>query len=185
MGMEQVLNGAQRRNKIITMLRQSQKPLSGAALGSETGVSRQVVVQDIALLRTEGYDIVATARGYVLSGSEQAMRIFKTFHTDERTEEELKTIVDFGGCVVNVMVNHRVYGKVSAPLNIRNRRDVQIFMEELKSGKSTPLLNVTSGYHFHQVTADREEILDEIEEALRKKGFLTEVMPYENGMTDK
>lgn len=182
--MEQVMNGAQRRKKIVTMLRQSTKPLSGTALGKETGVSRQVVVQDIALLRTEGYEIMATARGYVLNEPKQAMRIFKTFHTNEQTEEELTTIVDLGGCVLDVMVNHRVYGKVSAALNIRNRRDVQVFMNQLKTGKSTPLLNVTSGYHFHRVTAEREEILDEIEEALREKGMLTELLPYESEITE-
>ncbi len=183
--MEQVMNGSQRRKKIVTMLRQASKPLSGAALGKETGVSRQVVVQDIALLRTEGYEIVATARGYVLNEPKHAVRVFKTCHTNEQTEEELTTIVDLGGSVLDVMVNHRVYGKVSAALNIRNRRDVQVFMNQLKTGKSTPLLNVTSGYHFHRVAAEREEILDEIEEALREKGFLTEFMPYENEITEK
>lgn len=182
--MEQILNGSQRRKRIVAMLRQSSKPLSGAALGKETGVSRQVVVQDIALLRTEGYEILATARGYVLNEPKQAMRIFKTFHTNEQTEEELTTIVDLGGCVLDVMVNHRVYGKMSAALNIKNRRDVQVFINQLKTGKSTPLLNVTSGYHFHRVTAESEEILDEIEEALRKKGMLTELLPYENEITE-
>ncbi len=182
--MEKVGNGSQRRKKIVTMLKQCSEPLSGTALGKETGVSRQVVVQDIALLRTEGYEIVATPRGYVLNDPKQVIRVFKTFHTNEQTEEELTAIVDLGGCVLDVMVNHRVYGKMSAPLNIRNRRDVQIFMEQLKTGKSTPLLNVTSGYHFHKVTADKEEILDEIEEALSAKGMLTEILPYENEIAE-
>lgn len=126
-------------------MRESSKPLSGGALGSATGVSRQVVVQDIALLRTEGHEITATARGYVLDEPKQTVRVFKTCHTDEQTEDELTTIVDLGGCVVDVMVNHRVYGKVTAPLNIRNRRDVQKFMNEMRTGSSTPLKNVTSG----------------------------------------
>ena len=95
------------------------------------------------------------------------------------TEEELQLIVDLGGCVEDVMVNHKVYGKVSAPLNIKNRRDVQAFLKNLESGKSTPLLKVTSGYHFHRVSADESVILDEIEEALRQKNFLTEVFDYE------
>lgn len=69
------------------------------------------------------------------------------------------------------MVNHRIYGKVSAPLNIRSRRDVEAFVENIRTGRSTPLLNVTSGYHFHHVAADQEEILDEIEAALRGKGI--------------
>ena len=173
------MTGAERRKKIISMMRQSSRPLSGGALGTATGVSRQVVVQDIALLRTEGHQIVATARGYLLDEPKQAVRLFKVFHTNEQTEEELTTIVDLGGTILDVMVNHRVYGKVTAPLNIKNRRDVQVFMNHLKTGKSTPLLNVTAGYHFHQVAAEQEEILDEIEAALREKNLLTEFMPYE------
>ena len=182
--MESVLSGAQRRKKIIDMMRKSEVPLSGGALSRETGVSRQVVVQDIALLRTEGYAIVATARGYILDEPKQCSRVFKMYHDNDRTEEELIAIVDLGGCVLDVMVNHRVYGKVSAPLNIKNRRDVQAFMNQLRTGKSTPLLNVTSGYHFHKVTADSEEILDEIEQMLRDKMFLTEFLPYEQDIAE-
>lgn len=175
----EVLTGTQRRKKILEMMRESSRPLSGGAIGEITGVSRQVVVQDIALLRTEGHNIVATARGYILDEPKQVSRLFKMYHTDAQTEEELTSIVDMGGCIIDVMVNHRVYGKVTASLNIRNRRDVQVFMNHLKTGKSTPLLNVTSGYHFHRVSADSEEILDEIELVLRQKNLLTELLPYE------
>lgn len=177
--METMKSGAERRKQILTMIRESSKPMSGSALGRETGVSRQVVVQDIALLRTEGYPIVATARGYILNEPKQEVRLFKVHHTDEQTEEELTVIVDLGGSILDVMVNHRIYGKMSAPLNIKNRRDIQKFMANLKSGRSTPLMNVTAGYHFHHVSAEQKEILDEIEEALREKGFLAELLPYE------
>ena len=77
------------------------------------------------------------------------------------------------------MVNHKVYGKVSAPLKIKTRREVQMFLKDLQTGKSSPLLNVTSGYHFHHISADSQEILEEIEDVLRQKSFLTEVFPYE------
>ena len=130
------------------MLGQSSTPLSGGALGRAVGVSRQVVVQDIALLRTEGHPVLATARGYVLEVPHQTERLFKMCHTTEQTREELNTIVDLGGEVLDVMVNHRIYGKVSAPLNIRSRRDVEAFVENIRTGRSTPLLTVTSGYHF-------------------------------------
>lgn len=173
------MTGAERRKQILSLMRESSKPLSGSALGTATGVSRQVVVQDIALLRTEGHSILATARGYLLDEPRHLTRSFKVYHTNERTEEELTMIVDLGGCILDVMVNHRIYGKMSAPLNIKNRRDVQVFMNNLKTGKSTPLLNVTSGYHFHQIAADSEEILDEIENALRENNFLSELLPYE------
>lgn len=177
--MEKEMTGAERRKKILSLMRETDSPLSGASLGKATDVSRQVVVQDIALLRTEGYPIVSTARGYYLSETKQPVRLMKMYHTDAQVEDELTTIVDLGGCVLNVMVNHKVYGKVSAPLNIKNRRDVQKFVADLKSGKSTPLLNVTSGYHFHKIGAEQEEILDEIEAALRAKNYLAEFLPYE------
>ena len=173
------MTGAERRKKIISMMRESSSPLSGGAIGNATGVSRQVVVQDIALLRTEGYSILATARGYILDEPEENVRLIKVCHDEERTEEELLTIVDLGGCVVDVMVNHRVYGKMTAPLNIKNRRNVQAFLNNLKSGKSAPLFKVTSGYHFHHISAESEEILDEIVESLREKNFLTEIFNYE------
>ena len=182
--MEQVVSGSQRRKKIVNMLKQSSVPLSGTAIGKATGVSRQVVVQDMALLRTEGYDIAATPRGYMLSVPSHATRIIKVFHTDEQIEEELTAIVDLGGCVEDVMVNHRAYGKITAPLNVRNRRDVQGFMNKIKTGKSTSLLNVTSGYHFHKISAESPEILDEIEEALRANGMLAEILPYERELIE-
>lgn len=178
------LTGIQRRKRIIELMNQSEQPLSGGALGKATGVSRQAVVQDIALLRTEGYPIVATARGYLLEKSSGVVRLFKVCHTSEQTEEELNLVVDCGGTVLDVMVNHRAYGKISAPLNIRSRRDVQTFAEQIRTGKSTPLLNITSGYHFHHISAESSEILDEIEAGLKEKGFLAEFMPYEYDDTE-
>lgn len=177
--MEKEMTGTDRRKMLLSMIRETDVPVSGTALGKKTGVSRQVVVQDIALLRTEGYPIISTARGYIIDEPKEVCRLFKVCHTNEQVEDELTTIVDLGGSVVNVMVNHRVYGKLDAPLNIKNRRDVAKFVNDLKTGKSTPLLNVTSGYHFHKISAETEEILDEIEEALREKNYLAELLPYE------
>lgn len=177
--MEKEMTGAERRKALLAMMRETEKPLSGTALGKRTGVSRQVVVQDMALLRTEGYPIISTARGYLMEASKGCTRLFKVCHTNEQVEDELTTIVDLGGTVVNVMVNHRIYGKLDAQLNIKNRRDVAKFLDNINTGKSTPLLNVTSGYHFHLVSAETEEILNEIEAALREKNYLTELLPYE------
>ena len=179
--METLRSGEKRREKIIEMMRSSQEPLSGTALGRATGVSRQVVVQDIALLRTEGYSILSTARGYLLEAPAGFVRLFKVCHTETETEEELNLVVDLGGCVEDVIVNHRAYGVISAPLGVRCRRDVQKFKEQIQSGKSTLLMNLTSGYHFHHISAPREEILEEIQQALQQKGYLAELLPYEQG----
>ena len=131
-----------------------------------------MIVQDIALIRASGYDIISTNRGYIIQEPLVRERIFKVNHTDEQLEEELYSIIDLGGTVVNVMVNHRVYGHMEAELRINSRRKVEAFMEDIRSGKSSPLKNITSNYHYHKVAADSEETLDLIEEALRQKHFL-------------
>lgn len=179
--MEKQLTGPERRKLLLLMMRQSRAPICGSALGKETGVSRQVVVQDIALLRMQGHPIMSTTKGYYLedSSQNQYVRTVKVCHTNAQVEDELNTIVDFGGAVLDVMVNHRAYGKMVAPLNVKSRKDVQAFVDNIKSGKSMPLLNVTSGYHFHTISADSETILDDIEDMLRQKGYLAEVLPYE------
>ena len=128
--------------------------------------------RDIALIRASGYDIISTNRGYIIQEPLVRERVFKVNHTDEQLEEELYSIIDLGGTVVNVMVNHRVYGHMEAELRINSRRKVEAFMEDIRSGKSSPLKNITSNYHYHKVAADSEETLDLIEEALRQKHFL-------------
>ncbi|MDO4436415.1 MAG: transcription repressor NadR [Coriobacteriaceae bacterium] len=177
------LMGHERRGAILDKLRGSDGPVSGTALASAAGVSRQVIVQDIALLRADGHDIVATNRGYVLregvDTSDVPTRLVKVRHGIDQVEDELQTIVDLGGAVQSVMVNHRAYGKITADLDIRSRRGVERYLEDIRSGKSTPLMTVTSGYHFHRITADTEAALDDIESALAAKGFLAEVLPYE------
>lgn len=168
------MTGSDRRQEILKSIKESDRPVSGSILAKDYDVSRQVIVQDIALLRASGYDIISTNRGYVLEGQTCAERVFKVRHTDEQLETELCTIIDLGGQVKNVMVNHKVYGHIEAELGITSRRKVKEFLADIKSGKSTPLKNITSDYHYHTVTADSEETLDLIEDELRKLGFLVE-----------
>lgn len=168
------MTGAMRREEIINTIKSSHIPVSGKALAAKFDVSRQVIVQDIALIRAAGYEILSTNRGYILNEPRTVSRVFKVNHTDEQVEDELCAIVDLGGEVVNVMVNHRVYGRMEAPLHITSRRKVQEFMEDIRSGKSSPLKNITSNYHYHMIEADSEETLDMIEEMLREKKYLVE-----------
>ena len=168
------MHGSERREQIIRQIQESKAPVSGTKLASLYSVSRQVIVQDIALIRAAGYEIISTNRGYILNQPKTVCRIFKVQHTDEQLEEELNTIVDLGGCVYNVVIHNRVYGKMEAELVLNSRRKVGAFMEDIRSGKSSPLKNITSNYHYHKVSADSEETLDLIEQELRKKGFLVE-----------
>lgn len=168
------MNGSERREQIVHQIQSSKQPVSGHRLAELFSVSRQVIVQDIALIRAAGYDVLSTNRGYVLNNSEKHTRTFKVYHTDEQLEEELFGIVDLGGCVENVMINHKVYGHLEAPLKIDSRRKAQNFIQGIKSGKSSPLKNITSNYHYHVVSADSDEILDEIQQMLESSGILVE-----------
>lgn len=168
------MTGSDRRNAIIEQIKNSAVPVSGKKLADAYDVSRQVIVQDIALIRAAGHDIISTNRGYIINEPYLAKRTFKVKHTDEQLEEELNAIVDLGGKVCNVMVKHKVYGLLEARLDITSRRRTAQFIEDIRSGKSSPLKNITSDYHYHTVEADSEETLDMIENVLREKGFLVE-----------
>ncbi|MBM6971278.1 transcription repressor NadR [Mordavella massiliensis] len=165
------MTGTDRRNDMIRRIRESDSPVSGASLAACYQVSRQVIVQDIALLRAAGYEVISTNRGYVLTGTGEVSRLLKVCHTDDQLEAELCAVVDLGGCVKNVVVQHRVYGRLEADLNIRSRRDVGRFLEDMRSGRSSPLKNITSNYHYHLITADSEETLDLIEQALKERRY--------------
>lgn len=168
------MTGTERRNDIVERIRNSAVPVSGKELAQAYQVSRQVIVQDIALIRAAGSNIISTNRGYILNELPSVSRVFKVSHTDEELEEELCSIVDLGGKIVNVMIHHRVYGEMEAELQINSRRKVMEFLEDIRSGKSSPLKNITSNYHYHKVEAENEETLNMIEEMLREKGFLVE-----------
>ena len=173
------MNSDERRKKIIEILHSSSSPVTGKDLANQLGVSRQVIVQYITLLRAQGYNIISTTNGYVCEDEEKISRVFKVVHTDEQTAEELNLIVDYGGRVEDVFVYHKVYGTVKAELGINSRMDVEKYMEELASGKSSYLKNVTSGYHYHTVNAPSVAILDVIQEKLSEKGFLAKLQDYE------
>ncbi|MBQ3084811.1 MAG: transcription repressor NadR [Clostridia bacterium] len=163
---------AERRKAIIHLLLSSEEAVSGSKLSEEFGVSRQIIVQDITVLKGLGYDILSTHNGYILQKSPLKERIFKLHHTTEQTEDELKLIVDLGGTVVDVFVWHKVYGKLAAPLNIFSPLHVKQFIEGVRTGKSTELMNITGGYHYHTIRADSDEILDAINTALAERGYI-------------
>ena len=161
-----------RRKAIVNLLSASKTPISGGELSKQFNVSRQIIVQDITVLKGLGYEIFSTHHGYVLQKSPLVERVFKLKHTTEQTEDELNSIVDLGGTVVDVFVWHKVYGKISATLNIFSRLHVKQFLEGVRTGKSTELMNITGGYHYHTVRADSEAVLDRIGVMLTEKKYI-------------
>ena len=194
-----------RRASLLDALLSADAPVSGGQLANTLNVSRQIIVQDIALLREAGANIVATTKGYVLADTAQtstqnatqtmaqnaaeqpAMRLdepartFKLHHEVEQTRDELQIIIALGGRVHNVSISHRAYGRVTAPLNIATQADIDRFMQDIESGKSSPLCTATSGYHYHLIAADSEEALETIGRALADEGYLAPLLPHEQG----
>jgi transcriptional regulator of NAD metabolism len=166
------MRAEERRKEIAALLMASGEAISGGALSARLGVSRQIIVQDIAVLKARGFDILSTHQGYVIKASPLIEREFKVRHTSEQTRDELSHIVALGGTVVDVFVWHKVYGKVEAKLNIFSDMHIKQFIEGVRSGKSSELMNITGGYHYHTVRAESDDILDKIGEALEKKGYI-------------
>ena len=173
------MSGEKRRENLLKILQDSDVPVSGTKLAEKFEVSRQVVVQDIALLRASNHNIISTHKGYVFQDRENIQRVFKVKHSEEKMLEELNLIVDLGGKVEDIFVYHKLYGVVRVKMNIKSRKDAKKYVEEIKGGVSVPLEQITSEYHYHTVTADSVETLDEIQEELQQQGYLVALRDYE------
>lgn len=170
------MTGEERRNRILSMLREQASPLSGTALANEFHVSRQVIVQDIALMRAENHDILSTNRGYIYRREEHQIslpkRVFFVRHSHEQVLEEFMTIIDLGGKILDVVVEHEIYGQIRVDLFIENDRDAREFHEKMKNSKDNPLMVLTGDCHYHTVAAPSEKLLDLIAQELDNKGYL-------------
>lgn len=170
--------GKERRDLILAWLKEAAAPLTGTALAKQMNVSRQVIVQDISLLKAGGESIMATSRGYLYfqenHQSDNVSRVIVVNHRPEDTADELHTLVDYGVTVKNVMVEHPIYGDLSGSLMLQNRRDVDIFINELYHTQASLLLKLTDGIHLHTIEADTTQQLEEASEALKKAGYLLE-----------
>lgn len=166
------MKAEQRRKEILLYLMSAQKPISGSTLAEKFEVSRQIIVQDISVLKATGWDILSTHSGYVIQKTPYVERVFKVKHTSDRTEDELNNIVALGGTIVDVFVWHKVYGKIAVNLWIYSKSHVDKFMEGVRTGKSSELMHITGGYHYHTVRAESEAVLEKIEKYLEKEQFL-------------
>lgn len=167
--------GDSRREQILKLLTNSPAPVSGSELAAMLNVSRQVIVQDIALLRVVNKNILSTNKGYVLYQQAVAKpmfkRSFRVSHEDSRILEELLAIVECGGRILDVVVEHEIYGQITVDLMIAGVKDAKEFTRKLSACKTKPLKELTDGVHYHTVEAESVDILDRIEAVLKEKGF--------------
>ena len=150
----------------MALLKGAKEAINGQSLAEHFGVTRQIIVQDIALLRADGAQIISTNRGYIFK------RLFKVNHTVSDMKDELLAIVDNGGRIQNIMIDHPVYGEIQTLLKLTCRRDVSHFLDQSSSNDFRPLSDLTNGVHYHLVEADSEQDMAYIEEALNHLGFL-------------
>ncbi|SPT55020.1 Probable transcription repressor NiaR [Actinomyces bovis] len=160
-----------RRNCIRRRLESATKPLSAGRLGQDLGVSRQVIVGDIALLRASGTPVLATNRGYLLARpTERPRRSIHVRHSREQVATELEAIIDAGAAVLDASVEHRLYGQITVDLQIRSHTDIAAFCKRMPV--STTLAELTNGWHTHTIEAADEATLDAVEAHLGELGFL-------------
>lgn len=167
------MTAEERRAAVLDTLVRSAGPVSASALAGRFGVSRQLIVGDVALLRAGGAAIDATARGYVIQGKREGLRRqVACRHQGTEMEAELQIMVDNGCTVLDVIVEHPVYGQLTGALGLSNRYDVRQFI--LRSRAAQPLSLLTEGVHLHTLSCPDEEAFRRVREELAGAGFLLE-----------
>ena len=164
------MNAETRRSAILTLLSQAEAPISAATLAGSFSVSR-----DIALLRAAGEQISATPRGYVLQHDREGLiKTVATVHTAAQTEQELCIMVDNGGTVLDVVVEHPIYGQITGQLQLASRYDVSQFVERLQTEGGEPLSALTNGIHLHTLQCPDEAAYHRTRAGLKAAGMLLE-----------
>ena len=170
------MTGEMRRDGLLRMLQEQAKPMSGTALAKAFGVSRQVIVQDIALMRAENHRILSTNKGYLYRSEDmentQPKREFFVRHQNDGVMEEFMTVLELGGRILDVAVEHEIYGQIRVDLLIETAQDAENFAERIVNCRDNPLKVLTDDCHYHTVAAPSEKLLDMIEGELRGKGYL-------------
>lgn len=167
----------QRQKSILSELEKADYPIVARKLAEKFSVSRQVIVGDIALLRAAGHEVLSTPKGYLLQSAwakdtNEVKRKFVCKHSIEETVDEINTIVRNGGKVIDVAIEHPVYGELTGSLNIFNQADADHFNAKVKKGETSLLSELTEGVHLHTIAAETMEQLELIEEKLKEMGYL-------------
>lgn len=170
--------GEERRLELLTLLKNQKEPLTGTYMANHANVSRQVIVNDMNLLKARNEPIVATSQGYIYLQAEQASRTYERkivcMHSAMETKDEMYTLVDCGVTINNVIVEHPVYGEITASIMVSSRFEVDFFLNRLQEANASLLSALTDGTHLHVISAPSIERLDQAEALLREKGYLIE-----------
>lgn len=171
------MNSVKRREQIAKILKDNTEPISATILAKKFNVSRQLIVGDIALMRAAGQNIFATPRGYIIISENQQYQQVYTIacnHTNEKIATELYAVVDNGGALLDVTVEHAVYGQIIGELHIFSRYDADLFLKKIEDNSVLPLSKLTGGIHLHNIQCKDEDVLQRILDELKKENILLE-----------
>lgn len=169
------MNTDERREQILYTLKQTNTPITGSELANIFKVSRQIIVGDITVLRASGHNIFATPRGYLLphdQAKEEQLATIACQHNDDNLQTELEIIIDNGGKVRDVIVEHPLYGEIRVNLFINSRRDIQLFLAKKEKTNASALMSITKGLHYHTIEIPNMETFELIKTELNKAHIL-------------
>lgn len=168
------MNSKERRDHIKNLLIKSSIPEKGSILAQSLGVTRQIIVKDIAILRAEGVKIIATPEGYLVPSENKngIKKVLAVYHDKNQMYDELETIVKNGGIIHDVIVEHPVYGEIKGMLMIKNLYDLESFIKKFNDYSAEPLSKLTKGVHIHTIEAENQDIMDRIIRELKNKKYL-------------
>ena len=166
-----------RRDSIKKLLQTSLDPVTGSCLAKKYDVSRQVIVQDIAVLRAAGLNIVAASNGYFIPRKPKSSQLIKTVvcqHDSSKLGDELQTMLEYGCKILNVIVDHPVYGEIIGQLMIASQDELDAFLKRVKDMDALPLSSLTDGEHIHTIEVPSEKIFTALVRELRENGYLVD-----------
>lgn len=166
-----------RQRQLIKQLQEATTPITATQLAAQYGVTRQVIVSDIAILRAGGQDILATTRGYLLNQNvtQNSTRYYAKLafkHTADEMEQEMRTIISYGGHIESLEVEHPVYGNITVNFTIRSLAELEEFLVQFRAQETEPLSSLTNGIHLHLLSCETKAHFDKMVLALEKLNFL-------------
>jgi len=167
------MNSIDRRDNIIKLLLESDEPIKGNIIAKKYCVTRQVIVKDIAILRAKGKSIVATPDGYIINKKESKVKaIIAVTHNEEEMFNEMSIVIKYGGIIEDVIVEHPLYGEITAMLMIKNYNELNKFVQKYQEQRAKLLSALTNGVHLHTISAEREGDINLIISELKKYNFI-------------
>lgn len=167
------MNSAERREDIVRLLLERNKPVKGSTIATKYSVTRQVIVKDIAILRAKGNNIIATPDGYIMNTTNNRVRaIIAVNHKEEDMMNEIEIVLKYGGVVEDVIVEHPLYGEIKGMLMVSNYNELEKFIDKYENQKAKLLSVLTNGIHLHTISAENSENIELIISDLKKNNFI-------------